>query len=228
MPSLLTLPLALLSLLALHGAGGGIGGGGEGAGSGGEQNKGAGTDADPGGQQGGDEKPKPEPVTVAIEGKTYVLQDHANRLIGDARKEGRAVEAAAREKAEDEAKRQREIDEQAKRGEFDEARKTIEGERDAARTERDQFKARAERAEAILKPQVEAAWSNLPAEVAEMFDGEADDLLAKADFINKTKALVDRIAGQKPAPGNPPGPKPIGATGGEEIKSPISRRQIVA
>lgn len=93
----------------LSAPGEGGGGGGAGAGSGGESSgsnansrgNGGGSEGGQGagqgtGEQGGNQggEAKPETVTFVHEGKTYVLQDHVNTLVGNARKEGKTTAEA--------------------------------------------------------------------------------------------------------------------------------------
>ena len=123
---------------------------GDGAGDGSTGDKG--TEGDKGSSDGadkgsGDGKPpgkegaKPKPVTVEIEGVQYVLQDHANRLIGDAREDGRksgkkAVEDDLRTKAlkdqndykalyEDEKQKREEAERKVAQAEIDALRQRI-------------------------------------------------------------------------------------------------------
>lgn len=201
---------------------------GEGGGGSGNAGGGDGANANPGGNGGGganagDGKPK---VEFSAE-----QQAELNRLLAaekrTARAAGRAEAEAERTAAEDAARQERERNEAAARGEFDRVRGELEAERDRVKGERDDVQGRLDKAMAVIGPQVEAAWKDLPAEVAGMYDGADDDVLAKAAFVEKTKALAARLAGGPTNKGNPPGPNPAGPIGGggAELKPLVSKRQ---
>lgn len=118
-----------------------------------------------------------------------------NKLIGEARREGKhAAEAdieAARKAAADEAERNRQIE----AGEFDKVRQSLEA-------ERDQFRTRAEQLDSLIaaiKPDVDAQWAALPEEVTELYDGDGEDVLAKRTHIAKHKKLIDRLTEKQDA-----------------------------
>lgn len=147
------------------------------------------------------------PDDLGDAGKAALRDERKKRR--DAAKRARAAEdeLAAIKAAADKAKTDAERAEAAKRGEFDSVRAGIEGERDAAARDRDGHKARLDAAMAVLAPQVAEGWKALPKEVADLYAGDADDVLAKAAHLERTKALAARLA-EKAAPrgGNPPGP----------------------
>lgn len=120
-------------------------------------------------------------------------QAEINKLIGSARREGKqsaAEEAAeAKRKADEEAERERQI----KAGEFDTVRQSLEAERDAALTKAAQFDALVE----TIRPEVDAQWAALPGEVTELYEGDADDVLAKRAHMARCKKLIDKLAAQQ-------------------------------
>jgi len=170
-------------------------------------------------------------TTTTTEGEPKVVaatttETTSAEVLGEAGKAALAAERKARREAESRvadferqekeradagAKRQRDAD--MAKGEFEKVRTGLEQERDQAKAEAGDIEARYQRAIAVLSPDVDARWKDLPSEVASMYDGEADDVLAKAAHLNRTKALVDRLAGAMPRTGNGPNPRRIEGNG---------------
>jgi len=97
---------------------------------------------------------------------TAEQQAEINKLIGAARREGKAAAesdaAAAKQAAEAAAERQRQID----AGQFDTVRQSLETERDQALAKAAQFDALVE----AIKPEIDAQWAALPDEVKALYD----------------------------------------------------------
>jgi hypothetical protein len=164
-------------------------------------------------------KPNPEtpPVPKGDEGKvsfTPEQQAEIDRIAANARREGKvtgkteAEQAIAATEAQKEADRKRQDDEA--KGHYDNAKATLERERDEEKSARMTAEEKYQAAIAVLAPDVTARWKDLPTEVASMYEGADDDILAKAAHLNRTKALVDRLAGATPRTGNGPNPRRIG------------------
>ncbi len=108
-----------------------------------------------------------------------------------------------------------------KRGEFEklageraETIKTLTGERDGYKTQLDTLIA-------AIKPDVDAAWQDVPDELKSFYSGADDDVLAKRAFLAKSKPALDKLAAQQEAQnqafrGYPKTPKPNG-TGKQEL-----------
>lgn len=132
-----------------------------------------------------------------------IVAREARKAAEKARAERDAELDAEREAAEAEAARK--IAEEA--GEFETVKaqlladkEKIESDLNLTTKERDDLLA-------MVKVDVDSAWSNLPAEVRDAYDGDDDDVLARKQHMTKMKKIIDRLAG-KPNNGNPPAPKP--------------------
>lgn len=127
---------------------------------------------------------------------TAEQQAEINKMIGNARREGKqsaeAEATAAKAAAEAEAERDRQV----KAGEFEAVRASLESERDTAASERDAVKSQLEALTTAIKPGVEAEWNELPEEVVELYAGEDDDVLAKQAHIARHRKLIDRLTEQ--------------------------------
>lgn len=158
------------------------------------------------GNQNPNDKPSNDPIVDPVKpptpgengdktGITFTedQQKAIDRMMGEARRDGRK----AAEDAADEAKRKAEADAEVARqiaaGEFETARKTIEDERDAAVADRDAYKARIDTLVAAIKPTVDAAWTELPDEVRDLYDGADDDVIAKQSHITRHAKLIARL-----------------------------------
>lgn len=123
-------------------------------------------------------------------------QKELNKLIANARREGKAAAEKdandVKAKAEADAERSR----QEAAGEYEKAKTTLTAERDTAASERDGYKGKLETLLADLKPEIEKAWAGLPAEVSALYEGEDDDVLAKRSFMTKHAALIEKLAGK--------------------------------
>ena len=156
-------------------------------------------------------------------------QREVNRMLARERKAERDraladAKAEADRKAEEDRKARERADAEAK-GDFEKVKSDLTTERDTIAGERDDLKARYDRALAIITPQVEADWKDLPEEVTALYEGADDDILAKAAHLHRTKALREKLAGTA-KPGNPRNPT-VDGLAGDEIKSPISKREIL-
>jgi beta-glucosidase-like glycosyl hydrolase len=128
-----------------------------------------------------------------------MIADRIKRAAEKAKEDAKAelnAELDQKRKA-DEAERQRKADIEA--GKFEEVKVSLE-------TERNDFKSRAETAETklqsaltLLASSVNERWKDVPEEVAELYEGDADDPLAKTAFIDKNAKLIARIKGTQDA-----------------------------
>jgi DNA repair exonuclease SbcCD ATPase subunit len=105
------------------------------------------------------------------------------------------------------------------RTEFEQQRAALTVERDTALRERTQLQAelqaateRAARLSDMLSQGLDAEIQEWPEEVKALDPG-ADRLEARQDWVAKSRALVVRLQGARPAPGNGAGPKPENTTG---------------
>lgn len=100
------------------------------------------------------------------------------------------AEAAAAKAAADEAEAERKGEFERLATERAESLKTVTGERDG-------LKAQLDTLIASLKPGIDASFKELPEEVAELYTGDADDVLGKQAFMATHKKLIDRFAADK-------------------------------
>jgi DNA repair exonuclease SbcCD ATPase subunit len=142
------------------------------------------------------------------------------------------LETLRKAKAEaDEAKRQADEAEAVKKGEFEKL--ATERAETLKAKEADLAAANAKIASLVtaLKPEVEDAWKALPDEITELYVGEADDVLAKRQFMASHKKLIDALTGKqdeaknkfRQAGGKTPVPN---GQGKPELQSPLSAREI--
>ena len=120
-------------------------------------------------------------------------QAEINKMIGNARREGKQsaeAEATAAKAAADAAA---ERDRQVKAGEFDQVRTSLEKERDDAASDRDDYKSRFDKVIEAIKPSVDEQWKTLPEEVKELYEGADDDVMAMQSHITRHKKLIDRL-----------------------------------
>lgn len=178
------------------GGGGGAGAGGES--SGGNANSG-GTGGSEGqqGEQGAGQEAKVDPVTFVHEGKTYVLQDHANKLIGTARQEGRTTaEVEAKRKADEEAAKAK--------GDFEKLATDRQAEIDRLQGELSKRDIEA------LKLSI-ADKHKLPADLADRLVG--DDEAALEEDAKKLFKKLSKMVGAREAPDTEGGAGERGSTG---------------
>ncbi len=164
--------------------------------------------------------PDTPPAQKGDEGKvTFTPEQQAeiDRIAANARRDGKqtgkseAEQALAAAKAQEDADRKRNAE--IEKGNFDAVRSSLEQERDQAKVAVTDAETKYQQAISVLSPDVEARWKDLPTEVAAMYEGADDDILAKAAHLNRTKALVDRLAGMTPRTGNGPNPRRIDGAG---------------
>lgn len=176
------------------------GDGGGGGGAGGDKVAGAGdgknadgstiTDDKSGGDKGDKSDPDPKPkkvVTVEIEGKQYVLQDHVNQLVGDARTEGerKGVETAEQTAARKALEAQ---------GDFKKLYETEKTNRETAERERDDERLNTLRREIGEKYGLSAKLSlRLAGKTAKEIDADAKEL-AEEQGIELGDKVTKRVA----------------------------------
>lgn len=144
----------------------------------------------------------PGPVTFTAE-----QQKELNRLIGQARSEGRtAAEQAA---ADAETARQAEAARQADiaKGDFEKVKTDLEGERDGFKSERDTLKTENEAITAYFSAQYAAALKDLPEVITAFAPADDASFTEKSEWLVKAQAQAAKIDGN-PTPGNRPNPKP--------------------
>jgi len=118
----------------------------------------------------------------------------------EARELKERLTALEAEKAEsDRIKAEQDEADAVKRGEFEklateraETIKTVSGERDSLKTRLDQ-------ALTLLASSVDERWKDVPAEVAELYEGDANDPLAKTAFIERNAKVIAKIKGEQDA-----------------------------
>ncbi len=162
------------------------------------------------------------PVTFTAEQQAAI-----NKLIGDARKEGRtSAEQAA---ADAETARQAEATRQADiaKGDFEKVKTDLESERDGFKTERDTLAGKVERYEALTKSRVDAIKGELPAEATEDFPAEAD-AIDQLEWLDGRQKLLAKLAPATQQNGHPrvPATPPPNAPSKPEARSLISPRAI--
>lgn len=171
------------------------------------------------------EKGDPPAVTFTPEQQKVI-----DGLLGMARKEGKSTAEQAAADLAEKQRIQKETDEQVALGQFTEARAKIEGERDTAVTKLTDAETKLNTLITAIKPDVDAQWAALPEEVTELFTGEADDVIGKRAFMSTHKKLITALAGKAEESKNKfrtgKVPIPNGKGGEEELKSPLSAREI--
>jgi hypothetical protein len=190
----------------------------------------------------GDQKPDDD-EGESEEEKKAGLSDAAKAILKKNRdaaklaRQGAAAAKAERDRllaekaATDEAKRQADEAEAVKKGEFEKL--ATERAETLKAKEADLAAANAKIASLVtaLKPEVEDAWKALPDEITELYVGEADDVLAKRQFMASHKKLIDALTGKqdeaknkfRQAGGKTPVPN---GQGKPELQSPLSAREI--
>lgn len=120
-----------------------------------------------------------------------------DKRIGEARRDGRKAAEDAAAEAKRKAEADADVARQIAAGEFDTARQAIEAERDKAIADRDAANAKLEAVVSSLETSVKEAWKTLPPEIAELYDGAADDIVAMQAHISKHAKLLERLTGQQ-------------------------------
>ena len=165
---------------------------------------------DPGGGGGSDDLPadtdQKQKVEFTDEQNTEIGKIVARevRKAADKARSDRDAEIAAEKTAADvEAKRK--ADEEA--GKYEEAKTQLTSERDEAVSKRD-------KALGLLKANVDANWDGLPESVKSTYQGDAEDVLAKSEYMQQMKPVIDQLreaeakGEERSNPGNPPGKTP--------------------
>jgi hypothetical protein len=113
-------------------------------------------------------------VTFSAEQQKFI-----DKLMGDARKEGRQAAEKAANDAKAAADAERERQDQEAKGQYEEVKASLIQERDTAKTEADTLKARVEQYEALAAKRVDALKDELklPDEVMKRFPDDADSLV---------------------------------------------------
>lgn len=136
---------------------------------------------------------KGEPIEVTFTPEQQKLID---KRIGEARRDGRKAAEDAADEAKRKADAEAEVAKQVAAGEFETARKSLETDRDNAIAERDAANEKLAAIVSSLEASVNEAWKNLPAEVAELYEGADDDVIAKQSHIAKHAKLIERLSDQ--------------------------------
>jgi hypothetical protein len=144
----------------------------------------------------------PAPVTFTAE-----QQAEINRIVGQARQEGRtAAEQAAAQAETDrqaEAARQADID----KGNFEAAKTSLEGERDGFKAERDTLKTERDALAGYFDGQFAAALKDLPESIVAFAPAEDASFADKKAWLVKATEQAAKLGGES-KPGNGPNPKP--------------------
>jgi hypothetical protein len=137
--------------------------------------------------------------------KPIQSQDELDRVIADrltraktsakdaAKAEFEAAQEAKRQQDEAERERQRQID----AGEFEKVKTDLIGERDTAISERDGYKTKLETAMSLISGTIEDEWKAAPESVVALYKGDPADVLAKKQFLDDHKAIIDALAGKQ-------------------------------
>ena len=163
-------------------------------------------------------EPTPEELAEAEAEAKRLADEEAEKLkLGDAGKAALADERKAKRdaitalrtaQAELDALKAKQAESDAAKAKADEAEAIKRGEFEALATsraetittltgERDGYKSQLDTLIAAIKPGIDAAWKDLPEEVAELFTGDAEDTLAKQAFMASHKKLIDRLTAAK-------------------------------
>lgn len=184
------------------------------------------TDANPGGTEG-------DGGTATKIELSDAQQAEVNRLLSkerrDAEKRGREAEARARDEAAEQERKQREADEDKKRGDFAKVEGQLKTDLDAAKADMTRLTGENDRLKAAMTSGVEARWKELPEPVRNVYKGEAEDVLARWEYLHDdaVQALTKELAEKRPVVRGH-GPDPLGSgPAGPEVKSLISKQQAL-
>jgi F0F1-type ATP synthase membrane subunit b/b' len=133
-------------------------------------------------------------------GKAALVKERDARKAAakEAREAKAELETLRAQKAEaDAAKLKAEEADAIKRGEFEKLATARAEEITKLTGDRDATKAQLASLIESIKPEVDTAWKALPEEVAELFDGDASDVLAKKSFMASHKKLIDKLTATK-------------------------------
>jgi hypothetical protein len=180
------------------------------------------SDVAPGAQA--QDKDRATPATGTA-GKVDELPEWAQREIRDLRKENGDRRKAEQSAAE--AARKAEEDRMAQQNEWRElAQKRLERITELEPQATQQAE-RLTRMEAMLLGQLEAEIKDWPAELKQLDPGKDADLLSRFDWLQKSRALAQKLITRTPAPGNGARPLPAGVKVGKEgITSPVDKGSI--
>lgn len=140
------------------------------------------------------EETMPDGLTDGGKAALKAERDARKQAAKEAREAKAELERLRAEKAEaDRIKAEQDEAEAVKRGEFEklateraETIKVVTGERDS-------LKATLDSLITAIKPEIEAAWNDVPEEIRAFYDGGDDDVLAKRAFLAKSKPAIDRL-----------------------------------
>lgn len=159
-----------------------------------------------------------------------VLAERLSRAKASAKDEAKAEFEAAQAATAERERTERERQQKIAAGEFEQVKTDLIGERDTAVTERDGYKTRLETAMQLLSGTVEDEWTAAPESVTALYKGDPADVLAKKQFLDDHKAIIDKLAGkaeeQQQKLRLPRVPVPNGQGGKNTIQSPLSAREI--
>lgn len=168
-------------------------------------------DANPGGTEG-------DAGTATKIALSDAQQDEVNRLLSkerrDAEKRGREAEARVRDEADEQKRKQREADEDKKRGDFEKVEGQLKTDLDAVKADVTRLTGENDRLKAAMTSGVEARWKELPEPVRNVYKGDAEDVLARWEYLHDdaVQALTKELAEKAPAArGNGPDPRGNGA-----------------
>lgn len=96
-----------------------------------------------------------------------------------------------------------------RQGNFEKLYADLKAEHDAIKGEVESKDARIDELLTIVKADVDAKWDDLPEEVKDAYDGDADDPLAKRKHMQRMAKVIERLtAAGEHKPGNGPNPPP--------------------
>jgi hypothetical protein len=140
------------------------------------------------------------PANLNDAGKAAIAKERDARK--QAAKEARELKAEldalkADKAAADEAKRLADEKAAEEQGQFKELAEQRANDLAAANAAKQTAQEKLDTLIASIKPDVESQWKALPEEVAELFDGDAADVLSKKQFMATHKKLIDKLTATK-------------------------------
>lgn len=151
---------------------------------------------------------------------THEQQKLIDKRIAQAKRDAKAAADAEIERKQGEEAAERERQKQIAAGEFESVKKSLEEERDGFKATATTAQEKLDALITAIKPDIDAAWKDIPDEIKSFYDGGDDDVLAKRAFLAKSKPALDKFTAQQNEQNDrfrkvPTTPRPNGTTSQE-------------